>query len=474
MPPPILLAQGYVPSELDTNGLLDSGIAIGIAENGSTVGWGQPGGPEKVAVWSASKGTVLYDWLPDHEFCLGWDISEQGVVVGESHDIVEIGHQIKDFPNATIWSTDGIPTAIADMASSVPAGLTLRTALCINEQGQVLGTGRYDADSILRAFLFEDNVVTDLGSLQMPGGSSEAFGLNDQGHVAGWSSTNPDNWNHAAVWKDGIWTDLHDPNVILGPTSTARAINEFGVVAGSADFTDDLQNWEEAAVWDHGQIYAVGLLGGSFAMCHDINDHGVAVGESTTDASGYHGFIYKLGDKMTDLNDLLPIGSGWTVVAAYHINNSGRIAGLGNYNNICRPVELIPDHEGGFRIYGAGCAGSNGFMPGLYGMGDPTADSSVSLVGVNGLGDTPGLLFFGSGYETAQFKPGCVFQILPLVPIQIPLIFKGTGAGAGGFQIQALLPSDMAPGMINMQVLLLDAGAPYGFSLTQPLEMVVH
>lgn len=469
-----LSAQEFLPVELDTNGLLDSGITVGIAENGACVGWGQPAGPEKVAVWNGSGGTVLFDWLPDHEYCLGWDISEEGVVVGESHNVVQVGHQIKDYPYAAIWSADGIPAAIADLATTVPLDLTLRQATRINDQGQVLGTGRYDATSILRAFLYEGDTVTDLGSLQMPNGSSEGIDLNNQGHVAGWSSTDPYNWNHAAVWKDGTWTDLHDPAVILGPTSTARAINEFGVVAGSADFSDDSHNWEEAAVWDHGTIYAVGKLGGLFAMCHDINDHGIAVGESMTDTDGYHGFIYEVGDKMTDLNDLIPSGSGWTIVAAYQINNSGQIAALGNFNYITRPITLIPDHDGGFRIFGSGCAGTDDITPGLYGMGDPTANSEISLAGVNGLGDAAGMLFFGTGYDSAAFRPDCIFHILPLFPLQMPLLFKGTGAGAGGFLLQVHLPPDMLPGTINMQALLIDAGASYGFSMTQALEMVVH
>jgi probable HAF family extracellular repeat protein len=311
-------------------------------------------------------------------------------------------------------------------------------------------------------------VVTDLGALNGTG-TTEPYDMNELGHCVGSSQSEGLGFDHAFLWKDGVMTDLHDPGVILGPTSTAWAINDSGVIVGSACFTPGVHN-ETAVIWDHGEIISLGTFGGSTSSARDLNDHGTVVGCAFLSPGVVHGFIYEDG-MMEDLNDFLPPSSGWIVTVPYSINNSGTIVGEGIYGGGFRSFVMSPDSEGGFTIYGEGAVGSGGYTPGFYGQGFPEPGGEIRTVLITGLGGAPGLLLFGSGYETMTFKPGVEIQILPLLPLQVPLVLQGTGAGAGLLQIKTEIPPDITPMMITLQMLFADPGGPSGFTVSNPLEM---
>ena len=76
----------------------------------------------------------------------------------------------------------------------------------------------------------------------------------------------------------------------------------------------------------------LGTLGGTSSAAFGINDAGQVVGYSgTANNAATHAFLYS-GSTMTDLNDLLEPGSGWTITEARAINNHGQIAAYG-WNN---------------------------------------------------------------------------------------------------------------------------------------------
>jgi probable HAF family extracellular repeat protein len=77
----------------------------------------------------------------------------------------------------------------------------------------------------------------------------------------------------------------------------------------------------------------LGTLGGSLSYAFGINASGQVLGESyTTGNANEHVFLYS-GGVMTDLNDLIPGGSGVTIEVHFEegeaINNQGQIAALG-------------------------------------------------------------------------------------------------------------------------------------------------
>src|SRR5215211_5122081 len=76
----------------------------------------------------------------------------------------------------------------------------------LNEAGQVVGTF-VNAAGQSRAFLWDDGVLTDLGTLG--GDSSWAGGLNDAGQVVGYSRVAPGSTaTDAFLWENGVMTGL--------------------------------------------------------------------------------------------------------------------------------------------------------------------------------------------------------------------------------------------------------------------------
>ena len=76
-------------------------------------------------------------------------------------------------------------------------------------------------------------------------------------------------------------------------------------------------------------ITGLGALGSSGGFAYGINLYGDVVGTSAIANGTTHGFLYIAGS-MTDLNSHAILNaSGWTILQAYDINDSGQIVALG-------------------------------------------------------------------------------------------------------------------------------------------------
>ena len=110
-------------------------------------------------------------------------------------------------------------------------------AVDINNQGQVVGTAGLpaDTDSSFHAFLWQNDVLTDLGTLPGDVGSS-GDGINSKGQVVGGSFDVDGNFR-AFLWENGVMMDLNtlipadSPLFLLEATGT---INSRGQIAGIA------------------------------------------------------------------------------------------------------------------------------------------------------------------------------------------------------------------------------------------------
>jgi len=75
----------------------------------------------------------------------------------------------------------------------------------------------------------------------------------------------------------------------------------------------------------------LGTLGGGSSYAYGVNLGGEIVGYSWLADGGQSAFLYDDGT-MLNLNSLLPANSGWDLLQAYAINDSGQITGTGLYN----------------------------------------------------------------------------------------------------------------------------------------------
>lgn len=134
--------------------------------------------------------------------------------------------------------------------------------------------------------------MSDLGSLGGPDAFSEAFAINAAGVVVG-RSTIAGGQQRAFRWR-GVMEEL---GTVAGlPFSRANGINSAGIIVGTASQFQGFSG--RASVWRNGRI--------------------------------------------TDLNSVIPSGSGWLLTSAEGINDRGQIVGFGTVQGQTRAFLLTP------------------------------------------------------------------------------------------------------------------------------------
>jgi probable HAF family extracellular repeat protein len=244
---------------------------------------------------------------------------------GEAHGVNPSGAAVGSgaVPNlafgATLWK-DGKAIDLGVL----PNG-DFSNATAINAAGQIVGSSDTShapggGDDTEHAVLWQDGVMTDLGTLG--GSGSRARAINAAGVVVG-ASYMPDNRTHAFLWRDGLMKDL---GTLPGcDNSEARGINARGQVVG-AGLGVYGSICSHAVLWQGGKVIDLGTLpGGRASQANAISPAGDIVGwsgEGETTA-GTHAFLWRRG-VMTDLGTL----PGGDVSNATGINAAGEIVGF--------------------------------------------------------------------------------------------------------------------------------------------------
>lgn len=285
-------------------------------------------------------------------------VVSQGFAINATGQIAGEANLSGDLETHAVLFTDGM---ILDLGT---LGGSLSSATAINASGQIAGRSFTTGNQTIEAFLYSDGAMVSLGTL---GGSfSTAVAINDSGAVAGDSETE-DFEDHAFLHTDGTMMDL---GTLGGSYSSARALNNAGMVVGESD----LDNGEiHGFLHANGVMTDLGTLGGDYSTAYGLNEPGQVIGASSTASGEWHGFIYEnetltdletlgggytdpfainnlghvVGHSVTDtgslhaflwrdgtivdLNDWLPSDSGWELISAQFINDSGRIVGFGIY-----------------------------------------------------------------------------------------------------------------------------------------------
>jgi probable HAF family extracellular repeat protein len=470
-------AQSFIPTNPDVGGTTNFGAAFELNAAGTLVGLASfSAGPSSApAYWNAT-GSHPLPLLPGDDFGIALSVNEGNQAVGVSTDVVQ--GPVTFFYDHPVWWKHG---EALDLRALVTGGADLELLSCtsIDEKERIVGLARVpDGDTGLRGFLFEDGLLTDLGDLN-PGGlfaSTEVATIGANGAILG-SSTAPTSFTHAFAWENGVMTDLHDFAQMPGRNSHAFDANAQGVICGSGDFGADFLDYETGALWDHGKIVNLGSLApGEFwaqAFAFGINDLNQVVGATNLPSGEPRAFFWQNG-VMSDLNAFLPPGSGWILTSAEDIQNDGRIVGQGFFNGALLAFLLVPDCQGGYTPYAAGCAGSGGFVPSLAGLGCPAPGQPIGLAVAAGQGGAPGALAVGLGQGSLPLSSACSASIAPLTSILVPFVLGGAGAGAGEHLQLFTLPPGLAPVTVTAQAAILDLGVPGAVSATNALSLSIQ
>jgi len=293
-----------------------------------------------------------------------------------------------------------------------------------------------------RAFLWFEGEFVDLGSLG--GRSSEVHGMNDDAKAVGWAEM-ADGTVHAVLWSNGRIRDLGRPvgttasiastinlkdqtvGKAVSPTtgalqaflldngeftmlgtlpgysygSESTGINEASQICGIS-YGDSSGSVAQAFIWENGLMRGLGSLYGLSSYTRKINNLGQIVGR-VGNGPQRRAFLYQ-GDVMVDLNTLIAPGSGWTLLAARDINDSGQIIGIGLFGGVPRAFLLTPSTLRTFCIEGDvncdGCVDDADLLAILFAFGS-TGDCLPEDLNRDGVVDDSDLLEvlfnFGSG-----------------------------------------------------------------------------
>src|SRR5262245_37357887 len=236
--------------------------------------------------------------------------------------------------HAFLW-TNGKMTDLGTLSGGL-----ISAGAAINASGQVVGTATDRSENGVAA-LWTGRKITPL-----PGLDGTAVGINDSGQIVGGAGG-------AFVVSGSTQTFLPPP---ANPEScSAVAINNNGQVLGGCAQPGAFGPIASGVVWTNGTPVVLPTLGGrAGAFPAAISNDGQVVGTSETSTGAEDGFLFSNG-KITDLgpafspaaindsgvivggqfvdtdgtlqnlNNLIPVGSGYQIQSATGINDNGQI-----------------------------------------------------------------------------------------------------------------------------------------------------
>lgn len=224
------------------------------------------------------------------------------------------------------------PIAINDAGQ----GPTHPSDRAINILGQTVGS-RYVPGSTARQATL--SMAGETIAIHPPGNfTSEAIALNDRGQVLVKAEDNIGEFQ-SYLYDDGKLTQLRFKG--SGPNLTAAVdMNNLGQIVGHHVG----ENWNaEAFIYENAEFSLLGTLpGGGWTTATAINDLGQVVGNSYFESElGTRAFLYE-GGGLLDLNDLIPLETGWTLLDANDINDQGQILVKGSRGGRNRALILTP------------------------------------------------------------------------------------------------------------------------------------
>jgi probable HAF family extracellular repeat protein len=313
-PTPGSAAAASIQYRVDDLGVLAgdfSSVATGINASGQVVGWSSGPAGTRAFLFTDGIGMVALSGPTGRPVTIARDINDLGVVVGSaSSGGTDLGHAVR-------W-TGGVAQDLGTLGTGL-----FSEAKAVNASGATVGYSYTNGGGLLgiHAFLTSGTGLTDLTPST---DTAYAEGINSSGQIAGAKN------GRAFRWTNGVFTDLGVPTGFL--QSYGFAINDEGQVVGHVVSPTGISERIFRYTDGQGMVILGGV--GSYNRAAGINAAGdvIGVGRPTTSTLGQRAFLFTDGNGMVDLNTLIDPTSGWVLLGAGGINDSGQISAWGTNN----------------------------------------------------------------------------------------------------------------------------------------------
>ena len=334
----------YQVVDLGSLGGLPGAGAVALNGQGESVGYSfVPGG--LVHAMLNRSGTVIDLGTLGGTQSLARAVNRQGDVVGWAYRTGETS------PRAFLWRAG----VMSDLGTF---GGARSDANDINTAGAVVGSA-FDAAGRERAFYWTGGALQDVGTLG--GSQARANAINDWGDIVGMAAPPGDDRFHAFLAKPG--SPLVDLGTLGGFTSYAYDVNASTGICGWSQISFSNPD-SRGFFWTNGVLKSIGTLGGFYSAAFGLNDAGDLVGASTRSDGSMAAVIWRQ-NQLTDLNTLIPAGSGWNLYRAWDIDENGVIVGEGISPGgeqrpfLLAPAALADAQDGGVRELALAAASPN-------------------------------------------------------------------------------------------------------------------
>ncbi len=284
------------------------GVVVGITNDAQS-------GDLEAFVWDNGEYRYL-EGLGFGDRRIAYDINDRGDVVGRDYD-ENIEHR------AVLWPNGGPPVDLGTL------GGTFARAYGVNRDGHVVGDSGL-AGGGANPFRWIDGQMEALGDFGLADGF--AMAINDRDQVVGAVAGSGFSGVRAFLWENGELINLG--SLLSNRRSFAYDVNETEVIAGYGEVLDSTAR---AVIWRNRSIINIHNDNiGIESFAYGINDSDQVVGGLVVDDLPLDGraFLYEGSGPMVRLDSLLPPRLNWSKIElAFDINNAGEIVGRGYRTN---------------------------------------------------------------------------------------------------------------------------------------------
>lgn len=177
--------------------------------------------------------------------------------------------------------------------------------------------------------------------------------------------------------------------------------------------------------------------------------------------------VIRCGDGMTPTAGVDLVGnSGWP--NPFYTPSFYESGVLRSLDRLYFQSFVLPCGTAAVATYGRGCVGTAGRIPTLLPNGCPVPGQTFGVDLANGLPNASALLLFGTGQLNLPLGPHCDLDVLPLIPVSVPLTLSSQGQATFG----GIMPPARPGTNFTMQAFVLDAGSPIALAGTNALLVV--